>query len=70
LPSKNPTTYSVVKYDGSKVVITTRGGNKEYNYVEGEMYEVAKFKVKAADDAAILINGFTLVDGATDVSRL
>jgi hypothetical protein len=72
LPSKDPTTYSVIKYDGSKVVASTRGGTKTYNYAEGEMYEVAKFKVKAADDSAILINGFTLVDAATapNVARI
>jgi hypothetical protein len=31
------------------------------------MYEVAKFKVKAADDSAILINGFTLNDATAAV---
>ena len=72
LPTKKPTTYSVVAYNGSNIVTTTRAGTKEYNYVEGEMYEVAKFKVKAADDAAILVKGFSLVDVATapNVARI
>jgi len=61
----DPYTYDLVKYDGSKVTFTVRGSDKDYNYEEGESFEVAKFRVKASDDSAAVVKGFTLKnDGA------
>ncbi len=60
LKDYTPATYDIVSYDGTKVVFTVRWGSDTYNYAEWESYEVAKFKVRAADDSAIVVNGFTL----------
>ena len=59
----SPYTYDLVNYDGSKVEFSSRNSTtKDYSYEAGEMYEVAKFRVKAPNDAAILIKGFTMND--------
>ena len=55
-------TYDVVSYNGTQAKVTAKWGTKEYNYEAGESYEVSKFKVKAPDDSAIKISGFTLTD--------
>ena len=63
----SPYTYDLVNYDGSKVEFSSRNSaTKDYSYEAGEMYEVAKFRVKAPNDAAILIKGFTMDDDAGD----
>jgi len=62
----SPYTYDLVNYDGSKVEFSSRNpSTKDYSYEAGEMYEVAKFRVKAPSDAAILVKGFTLSDHLT-----
>jgi len=61
-----PHTYEVVAYDGLAITVTPKAwAMKNINYADGEMYEVAKFKVKASDESALLVNGFTLNQGAT-----
>jgi hypothetical protein len=63
LSDYDPYTYDLVKYDGSKVEFSDRNSDtKSYNWEAGELYEVAKFRVKAPADAAILVKGFTLTD--------
>jgi hypothetical protein len=37
----------MVGYDAVKVSIDAKGNDKDYNYEEGTMYEVAKIKLKA-----------------------
>ena len=65
LDDYDPYTYDLVNYDGSKVQFSDRNSNeKTYNWEAGELYEVAKFRVKAPADAAILVRGFTLADDA------
>ena len=53
-------TYDIVEYAGNTVYVELKGtDNKNYNYVEGESYEIARLKVKAGD-AAVYVKGFTL----------
>ena len=54
-------TYDVVAYDGTAAKITAKWGTKDYNY-EGKPVEISKFKIKAPDDSAILVNSFTLTN--------
>ena len=54
-----PYTYDMVGYDAVKVSIDAKGNDKDYNYEEGEMYEVAKFKLKA-NTSPLLVNGVNL----------
>jgi hypothetical protein len=61
LGNYRPYTYDIVDYDAVKVTIDDRGTNKDYNYEEGESYEVAKIKVKA-NSSALEVNGFTLTN--------
>jgi hypothetical protein len=49
----------MVGYDAVKVSIDAKGNDKDYNYEEGEMYEVAKFKLKA-NTSPLLVNGVNL----------
>ena len=56
-----PYTYDMVGYDAVKVSIDAKGNDKDYNYEEGEMYEVAKFKLKAGT-SPLLVNGVTLTN--------
>jgi len=63
LDDYDPYTYDLVSYAGSAVQFSSRNsGTKSYNWEAGELYEVAKFRVKAPSDAAILVKGFTLTD--------
>ena len=55
-----PYEYEMVDYAGAAVTMTARWTTKDYNWESGELYEVAKFKVKAPSDSAILVKGFTL----------
>ncbi len=57
----NPYTYDVVDYVGSTVTVEMKGSNKNYNYEEGESYEIARVKVTAGDNA-VLVKGFTLTN--------
>ena len=56
-----PYTYDLVVYNGTKVELSRFGNDKDYNYEAGEMYEVARFRVKA-NSSAVVINGFTLTN--------
>ena len=62
LDDYDPYLYDLVNYDGSAVEFSDRNSDKTYNWEAGELYEVAKFRVKAPSDANILIKGFTLTD--------
>jgi hypothetical protein len=59
LDNYKPYTYEVVDYKGAEVTVTIKGNAKDYNYEEGESYEVAKLKIKAGGNA-VLVKGFTL----------
>ena len=59
LDNYKPYTYEVVDYKGAEVTVTIKGNAKEYNYEEGESYEVAKLKIKAWGNA-VLVKGITL----------
>ena len=59
LDNYSPYTYEVVDYAGAEVTVTMKGTAKDYNYEEGESYEVAKLKLKAGNNT-ILVKGFTL----------
>ena len=59
----SPYTYEVVEYAGAEVTVQIKGSNKDYNYEEGESYEIAKLKVKAGE-SAVLVKGFTLLNTA------
>jgi len=66
LDDYDPYTYDLVNYDGSKVQFSDRNSNeKTYSWEAGKLYEVAKFRVKAPADSAILVKGFTLTDEDT-----
>jgi len=63
LDDYTPYTYDLVNYAGSAVQFSSRNSDtKSYNFEAGEMYELAKFRVKAPSDAAILVKGFTMND--------
>ena len=64
-----PYTYDMVQYSGSTVTVDIKGtDNKNYNYVEGEFYEIARLKVKAGW-SIIYLKGFTLTnDGTLDMA--
>ena len=60
-------TYDVVAYDGTEAKVTAKGWTKDYNY-EGKAVEISKFKIKAPDDSAINVAGFTLTNsGSLDI---
>ena len=62
-----PYTYDMVNYDGATATIDAKGTAKNYNFVAGESYEVARFKVSAAS-SALTVKGFTLKNqNAADV---
>ncbi len=64
-----PYTYDMVQYSGSTVTVDIKGtSGKNYNYVEGESYEIARLKVKAGP-SIIYVKGFTLTnDGNLDMA--
>ena len=64
-----PYTYDMVQYSGSTVTVDIKGtSGKNYNYVEGESYEIARLKVKAGS-SIIYLKGFTLTnDGNLDMA--
>ena len=61
-----PYEYEMVSYSGAAVTMTARWTTKDYNWESGELYEVAKFKVKAPTDSAVLVKGFTLNTSGTN----
>ena len=61
LDDYTPYTYDIVYYDAVNVSLDDKDSPKDYNYEEWEFYQVAKFKVKAAN-SALLVNGFTLTN--------
>ena len=63
LDDYEPYTYDLVNYAGSAVKFSSRNSaTKDYNFEANKLYEVAKFRVKAPSDSAILVKGFTLTD--------
>ena len=55
-----PNEYELANYQWSVVTLANKGANgKNYNYEAGNSYEIARFKV-TTNNAAILMNGFTL----------
>ena len=58
----SPYTYEIVDYTVGGLIVSANGTLKKYNYEAGESYEIARFKLKAGN-AAISLNGFTLVNG-------
>ena len=64
LDDYKPYNYDLVVYNGTKVELSRYGNDKDYNYEAGEMYEVARFRLKA-NNSAIIVNGFTLTNNAT-----
>ena len=68
LDDYSPYLYDFVSYDGSKVEFSIRQwATKDYSWEAGKSYEVAKFRVKAPADSAILVKGFTLTDKKSNV---
>ena len=68
LDDYTPYEYDMVGYEAVSATIDHKGTAKDYNYEEGESYEVAKFKVKAST-SPILVKGFTLTNvGDLDLS--
>jgi hypothetical protein len=58
-----PYTYEVVDYTGSAVKVELKGSDKDYNYEDGNSYEIARLKV-AATNKDIVVKGFTLTNKA------
>ena len=65
----SPTEYEIVSYAAVKASFDPKGAVKNYNYEEGESYEVAKFKVKAAT-SPLLVKGFTLTNKYAGLVKL
>ena len=61
LGNYKPYTYDIVTYDAAKISLDDKGSEKDYNYEDGESYEVAKLKVKAGT-SALEVNGFNLTN--------
>ena len=57
----SPYTYDMVGYDAVTVTLDAKWSDKDYNYAEGDLYEVAKLKIKASS-SALLVKGFTLTN--------
>jgi hypothetical protein len=61
LSDYDPYTYDMVEYKGTNVNVEVKGKNTQYNYTEGEYYEVARLKV-SANSSNILVNGFSFIN--------
>ena len=64
LDDYTPYTYEMVSYSGNTITVDVKGTNKDYNYEEGESYEIARLKVKAGS-SIVYAKWFTLTNGAT-----
>jgi hypothetical protein len=61
--------YNFADYTGEgSVTVEYNGSDKNYSYVDGNSYEVAKVKIKAGS-AAVKVNGFTLSNVASNVAK-
>jgi hypothetical protein len=61
LDDYTPYTYDMVTYAGNSVAVNIKGTAKNYNYEEGESYEIARLQVKAAQ-SIVYVKGFTLTN--------
>lgn len=61
LSDYDPYTYDLTDYNGSKIQVNVKGTDKDYNYTEGEFYEVSRIKVRAGG-AMLNVNGMTLTN--------
>ena len=59
-----PTEYDIVDYTAGTLTVSANATTKSYNYVAGDSYEVAKFKLRAGT-SAIKVKGFTLKNEVT-----
>jgi hypothetical protein len=64
LGNYTPYEYDIVEYSAGTVTVSANNTEKTYNYVEGESYEVARFKLKAGN-SALSVNGFTLYNAGS-----
>ena len=64
LDNYTPYTYDMVTYAGNSVTVEIKGTQKNYNYEEGESYEIARLKVSAGK-SIIYVKGFTLTNAGT-----
>jgi hypothetical protein len=55
LENYSPYTYEIIDYTGAAVTVEVKGSVKNYNYEEGNSYEVARVKVKANGGKDILV---------------
>ncbi len=69
LGNYRPYTYDIVTYDAVSVSLDDKGVDKDYNYEDGESYEVAKLKLKAGT-SALEVNGFNLTNVYTWEKKL
>lgn len=66
LDDYTPYEYNMIKNPGKTVTVAINGSNKDYNYEEGESYELAKIKLTPSSDT--IVNGFTFANaGHLDV---
>ena len=63
LDNYTPYTYDMVAYSGNTVTVDIKGTKKDYNYEEGQSYEVARLQVKAGS-SIIYVKGFTLTNAS------
>ena len=61
--------YDIVTYDAVSVSLDDKGADKDYNYEAGEMYEVAKLKIKAGS-SALEVNGLNLTNVFTGSKKV
>ena len=64
-----PYLYDIVTYDAVSVSLDDKGADKDYNYEAGEMYEVAKLKIKAGS-SALEVNGLNLTNVFTGSKKV
>jgi hypothetical protein len=69
LEDYTPYTYDTVNYSGTTVEVNIKGTAKDYNYEEGESYEIARLQVKAGS-SIVSVKGFTLTNaGKLDMEK-
>jgi hypothetical protein len=67
LGNYTPTEYDIIDYTAGDLIVSANATSKTYNYVAGDSYEVAKFKLRAGT-AAVKVKGFTLINLSTTLS--